>query len=119
MAEDDRFCANCGTLVHEAAHVSTPEADVPVPPPPPAESTTTLPPQGDTPPQPPKPSAAPLVAVLIPVFLVVGLFVLFGGAQMAVFTINAIPSFFTFIVILVIFIAALWLVGRMSRRGRD
>ncbi|MDQ5827574.1 MAG: DUF4352 domain-containing protein [Chloroflexota bacterium] len=32
MAEGDRFCPNCGTPVHQAAHVSTPEADVPVPP---------------------------------------------------------------------------------------
>jgi hypothetical protein len=27
LAENARFCANCGTPVHEAAHVSTPEAD--------------------------------------------------------------------------------------------
>jgi hypothetical protein len=34
LAEDDRFCPNCGTPIQEAAHVPTPEADVPVPPPP-------------------------------------------------------------------------------------
>ena len=31
---EDRFCQNCGTPVHQAAKVPTPEADVPVPPPP-------------------------------------------------------------------------------------
>ena len=34
LAENDRFCPNCGTPVDQAAHVPTPEADVPVPPPP-------------------------------------------------------------------------------------
>ena len=34
MAEDDRFCPNCGRPVHETARVPTPEADVPMPPPP-------------------------------------------------------------------------------------
>ena len=34
LTEDSRFCPNCGRPVHETAHVSTPEADVPVPPPP-------------------------------------------------------------------------------------
>ena len=34
LAENDRFCPNCGTPIQEAAHVPTPEADVPVPPPP-------------------------------------------------------------------------------------
>jgi hypothetical protein len=47
LAEDTRFCPNCGRPVHETAHVPTPEADVPVPPPPqhaggtaPAQETT-------------------------------------------------------------------------------
>jgi hypothetical protein len=31
---EDQFCQNCGTPVHRAARVPTPEADVPVPPPP-------------------------------------------------------------------------------------
>jgi hypothetical protein len=30
----DQFCGNCGRPVHVAAHVPTPEADIPVPPPP-------------------------------------------------------------------------------------
>jgi hypothetical protein len=34
LPEDSRFCPNCGTPIQEAAHVPTPEADVPVPPPP-------------------------------------------------------------------------------------
>lgn len=34
LTEDSRFCPNCGTPIQEAAHVPTPEADVPVPPPP-------------------------------------------------------------------------------------
>jgi hypothetical protein len=34
ISENDRFCANCGAPVHQAAHVPTPETDVPVPPPP-------------------------------------------------------------------------------------
>jgi zinc-ribbon domain len=33
LAENDSFCANCGTPVHEAAHVPTPEADRPEIPP--------------------------------------------------------------------------------------
>ena len=32
LADDDRFCPNCGTPVHEAARVPTPGADRPVPP---------------------------------------------------------------------------------------
>jgi hypothetical protein len=34
LGPGDQFCQNCGTPVHEAARVPTPEADVPVPPPP-------------------------------------------------------------------------------------
>ena len=33
LSETDRYCANCGTPVHEAAHVPTPEADRPEIPP--------------------------------------------------------------------------------------
>jgi predicted amidophosphoribosyltransferase len=29
LPDDCRFCANCGTLILEAAHVPTPEAEVP------------------------------------------------------------------------------------------
>jgi hypothetical protein len=32
LSPEDQFCPNCGTPVHQAARVSTPEADVPVPP---------------------------------------------------------------------------------------
>ena len=41
LAENDRFCPSCGTPIQEAAHVPTPEADVPVPPPPQAGSAGT------------------------------------------------------------------------------
>jgi hypothetical protein len=34
LSPEDQFCPNCGTPVHRAARVPTPEADVPVPPPP-------------------------------------------------------------------------------------
>ena len=34
LSSEDQFCRNCGTPVHQAARVPTPEADVPVPPPP-------------------------------------------------------------------------------------
>ena len=34
LSPEDQFCPNCGTPVHQAARVPTPEADVPVPPPP-------------------------------------------------------------------------------------
>jgi hypothetical protein len=34
LGPEDQFCQNCGTSVHQAATVPTPEADVPVPPPP-------------------------------------------------------------------------------------
>src|SRR5215218_3228767 len=34
LKPEDQFCQNCGTPVHQAATVPTPEADVPVPPPP-------------------------------------------------------------------------------------
>ena len=34
LSPTDQFCRNCGTPVHKAARVPTPEADVPVPPPP-------------------------------------------------------------------------------------
>jgi hypothetical protein len=33
LSPGDQFCPNCGTPVHRAARVPTPEADVPVPPP--------------------------------------------------------------------------------------
>ena len=41
LAETDRFCPNCGTPVHEAARVPTPEADVDVPSPPQQRVSTT------------------------------------------------------------------------------
>ncbi len=34
LSPEDQFCQNCGTPVHLAARIPTPEADVPVPPPP-------------------------------------------------------------------------------------
>src|SRR5215212_10658357 len=34
LRPEDQVCQNCGTPVHRAATVPTPEADVPVPPPP-------------------------------------------------------------------------------------
>ena len=34
LGPEDQLCQNCGTPVHQAATVPTPEADVPVPPPP-------------------------------------------------------------------------------------
>jgi TM2 domain-containing membrane protein YozV len=34
LRPEDQVCPNCGTPVHQAATVPTPEADVPVPPPP-------------------------------------------------------------------------------------
>jgi len=40
LPEDSRFCPNCGTPIHEAAHVPTPEADRPVPRIPPAAERT-------------------------------------------------------------------------------
>src|SRR5215208_7004695 len=47
LAEDGRFCHNCGSPVHQTAQVPTPEADVPVPPPPQQRvwATATPPPQ--------------------------------------------------------------------------
>jgi hypothetical protein len=33
LSPEDQFCQNCGTPVHRAARVPTPEADLPVPPP--------------------------------------------------------------------------------------
>jgi len=43
LAETDQFCANCGTPVHEAAHVPTPEADVDVTSPPQQDVATATP----------------------------------------------------------------------------
>ena len=34
LSPEDQFCSNCGTPVHRAARVPTPDADVPIPPPP-------------------------------------------------------------------------------------
>jgi hypothetical protein len=52
LAEDGRFCHNCGSPVHQTAQVPTPEADVPVPPPPQQRvwATATPPPQPNAPP---------------------------------------------------------------------
>src|SRR5215203_1029292 len=45
LGPEDQFCQNCGTPVHQAATVPTPEADVPVPPPPQAAGGAATPPQ--------------------------------------------------------------------------
>jgi hypothetical protein len=47
LTEDSRFCPNCGIPIQEAAHVPTPETDVPVPSPPQQQAweTSTTPPQ--------------------------------------------------------------------------
>src|SRR5215207_10080771 len=68
LAEDDRFCPNCGRPVHEAAHVPTPEADVPVPPPPQRAAEETSQPTGTW-------KWFPLVAflVLATLFVIAGL----------------------------------------------
>jgi len=39
LGDEGQFCPNCGSPVHRAAHVPTPEADVPVPQPPRAGGT--------------------------------------------------------------------------------
>jgi hypothetical protein len=44
LSPEDQFCRNCGTPVHQAASVPTPEADVPVPPPPQQQDTQQAPP---------------------------------------------------------------------------
>src|SRR5215217_6182389 len=44
LSPEDQFCRNCGTPVHQAATVPTPEADVAVPPPP-QQAGGTPPPQ--------------------------------------------------------------------------
>src|SRR5215213_10146003 len=49
LAEDDRFCPDCGSPVHEVAHVPTPEADVPVPPPQQDRSAALLQPENGAP----------------------------------------------------------------------
>jgi hypothetical protein len=74
---EDQFCQNCGTPVHQAATVPTPEADVPVPPPPQAAG-------GAAPPPPPQaegtqrswPRRHPLLTLLTGCLGLVGL--LFG-----------------------------------------
>jgi hypothetical protein len=45
LGPEDQFCQNCGTPVHQAATVPTPEADVPVPPPPQQAGGSEVPPQ--------------------------------------------------------------------------
>ncbi len=45
LSPEDQFCQNCGTPVHRAARVPTPEADVPVPPPPQAGGAAPAPPE--------------------------------------------------------------------------
>jgi hypothetical protein len=45
LSPADQFCPNCGSPVHRAAHVPTPEADVPVPPPPQAGGAAPAPPE--------------------------------------------------------------------------
>jgi hypothetical protein len=45
LGPEDQFCQNCGTPVHQAATVPTPEADVPVPPPPQQSGGSAIPPQ--------------------------------------------------------------------------
>jgi hypothetical protein len=75
---DDRFCSNCGRPVHQAAHVPTPEADVPVPPPPPQQTRSTVPPppqqQTGTPAQEPTRSRPILMGCLA----IIGILVLLG-----------------------------------------
>src|SRR5215213_10952000 len=45
LKPEDQFCQNCGTPVHQAATVPTPEANVPVPPPPQQAGGSAVPPQ--------------------------------------------------------------------------
>jgi hypothetical protein len=81
LSPEDQFCPNCGTPVHRAARVPTPEADVPVPPPPQQQGAgaSAPPPQQAGAPQQPWPRRHPiafgclslivllvLLAVLIP-----------------------------------------------------
>src|SRR5829696_765406 len=47
LGPEDQFCQNCGTPVHQAATVPTPEADVPVPPPPQAGGAAPPPQQAE------------------------------------------------------------------------
>jgi Domain of unknown function (DUF4352)/zinc-ribbon domain len=63
LPEDSRFCPNCGTPIQEAAHVPTPEADVPVPPPPQQAWETASPTPEQATPQPPPRSTANKVFV--------------------------------------------------------
>ena len=74
LAGGDRFCPSCGAPIQEAAHVPTPEADVPVPPPPRQQGweTTTPAPERAAPEPPPRSTAnkiflgcAGLVVVLV------------------------------------------------------
>src|SRR5215211_1788344 len=86
LSPEDQFCQNCGTPVHRAARVPTPEADVPDPPPPgqQAESTTTAPPpQAEAPPRRSTANKLLVAGCIGIVLLVVLVVVVFGVALVA------------------------------------
>lgn len=77
LPEDSRFCPNCGTPIQEAAHVPTPEADVPVPPPPQQQAweTATPTPEQSTPQPPPRSTASKVFVGCTGLVVVLVLFV--------------------------------------------
>jgi hypothetical protein len=85
LAEDGRFCHNCGSPVHQTAQVPTPEADVPVPPPPRQQAwETAAPPSGQANALPQGRSAAFWLFVGIAIVIVVLLLLGAGVAAVSV-----------------------------------
>jgi len=116
LQPDDRFCPNCGRPAHTTAHVPTPEADAPVPPQAEAGSQPPRTTEQATPPRESKPSAAPVLAILIPFFVVLAVAIFVGPRRLGYMMGFEMGPVLLFAMILGILIGALWALSRI--RGR-
>jgi hypothetical protein len=118
LRPDYRFCPNCGRLVHTTAHVPTPEADAPVPPPTQAEAGSQPPRTTEqaAPLRESKPSAAPVLAILIPFLVVLAVAVFVGPRRLGYMMGVTMGPVLLFAIMLGILIGALWALSRI--RGR-
>jgi hypothetical protein len=122
LQPDDRFCPNCGRPVHTTVHTTapapTPEADAPVPPPTQAEAGSQPPRTTEqaTPPRESKPSAVPVLAILIPFFVALAVAIFVGPRRLGYMMGIPMGPVLLFAMILGILIGALWALSRI--RGR-
>ena len=116
--EAQRFCGNCGQTVGKAPSASLPpEPDRPSVPSQEAQRPNSGP-RAQPSEAEQRPSAAPLLAVLIPVFALMGL-ALIVGPQRFVFSLgSAMPQLILLGLMLAVAVLVLWTAGKVMGRGR-